>query len=73
MPKGKPRNIYFSMTVISLIATAFVSAIVFRALGDPIKVLLAAALTFGIVFGGFLILNWAGKEDKATPGEPRLK
>ena len=73
MPKAKKKSLVKNILVMGVIASTFVGVIAWGSFEDPTRALFAAALTFVIVVVGFLIINWATKEDKFVPGEPRLK
>ena len=61
------------MLLLSLVASAFVGAIAWGSFDDLSRVAIAAGITFVVVLVGFLVLNWAAKDDNVKPGEPRLK
>lgn len=62
-----------SMLILSVIATAFVTAISWASFDDFARVAIAAGLTFVVCMAGLAVLNWVSKEDETEPGKPRLK
>ncbi len=62
-----------SMIIFALVASAFVSAIAWGAFDDLSRVAIAAGIAFVAVLVALSLLNWAAKDDKVKPGEPRLK
>ncbi|NDC48368.1 MAG: hypothetical protein EBZ61_04700 [Micrococcales bacterium] len=62
-----------SVLVIALVSSAFVSLIAWGSFTDPIRIVIAAGITFVTVFVGLLLLKVFQKDDDVKPGVPRLK
>lgn len=62
-----------SLLVISLLASAFVAFIAWGSFNDTARILIAALITFVVVFITLLILKWVQRDDDVQPGVPRLK
>ena len=73
MAKTKSATSLRSMLLFSLVASAFVAAISYGSFDELFRVVIAAAITFVVVFIGLVVLKWAAKDDNVNPGEPRLK
>jgi len=73
MAKKKSPTSIKSISILALVASAFVAGITWASFDDQIRTLIATAGTFVVVFVGLLLLNWFSKEDDFEPGKPRLK
>ena len=72
MPKNNPTSIS-TMFVIALVCAGFVAFIAWGSFSDPIRVLLAAVITFIVVLVSLILLRLFQKDDDVKPGVPRLK
>ncbi len=70
---NKKSGSLLSIFLISLFGAAFVAFIAWGSFSDAGKILIAAAITFVVVFVVLLILKLLQKEDDVKPGVPRLK
>lgn len=70
---NKKSGPWLSMVVIAILAAAFVAFIAWGSFTDPSRILIAAAITFVVVFIALLILRLLQKDDDVKPGVPRLK
>lgn len=70
---GKKSGSLLSTILISLVSAVFVAFIAWGSFSDGGKILIAAAITFGVVFLALLVLRLLQKDDDIKPGVPRLK
>jgi len=73
LAKAKSATSLLAMAKLGLVAGLFAGLITWGALRDMTKVLFVSGASFLIVSIGFLVMNALTKDEKVTPGEPRLK
>ncbi|NBW72837.1 MAG: hypothetical protein EBR26_00260 [Microbacteriaceae bacterium] len=72
MPKNSATSIS-AIFVISLVCAGFVAFIAWGSFSDPIRIFIAAAITFIVVLVSLILLRVFQKDDDVKPGVPRLK
>jgi len=72
MAKSKITSIG-SIFVISVVCSIFVGLIAWGSFDDPLRIFIAAGITFVAVLVSLLILRAVQKDDEVVPGVPRLK
>ena len=70
---NKKSGSWLSIFLISVFAAGFVAFIAWGSFSEPSRILIAAAITFVVVFVALLILRVLQKDDDVKPGVPRLK
>ncbi|MFM8927806.1 MAG: hypothetical protein ACKOFA_06410 [Rhodoluna sp.] len=72
MPKNKTTSVA-SVLTISALSAVFVGFIGLGSFNNPIRVAIAAGITFVAVLVSLLLLRAFEKDDEVKPGTPRLK